>query len=126
MAFNLDRKIKEFIPVWNENRKQAEPIKLELKFLDIENYCELIDISQGARENIEKGKIKDFSSVGKLASRMLPVFKTNIVKISNLTIDNRPIKIEELVLSPEFIELNSEIMNEMILNTMVSDTDKKK
>ena len=126
MAFNLNRKIKEFIPGWNDNKKSTEPIKIELNYLSIKDYCELIDISQKARDNIENGKIKSFSIMGELAMRMLPVFKTNITKISNLTIDNRPIKIEELTQSPEFIELNSEIMNEMLMRAIISDINKKK
>lgn len=126
MAYNLNLKINRFIPVWNKNKESTEPIELELKHLSIEDYCELLDIAQQSRDNVENGKIKNFTIVGKLASRMLPVFKKNIVKISNLTIDNRPIKIEELILDPEFIELNSEIMNEMLICATLSDDDKKK
>ena len=64
--------------------------------------------------------------MGKTALRLLPIFKANIIKIYNLTINKSPAKAEELVQSPELIELNSEIMNEMIIRSTISDNDKKK
>lgn len=126
MAYNLNRKTREFIPEWKDNKKNANPIKLELKTLLVEDYCELLDIAQRSSTNIENKKIKDFTIIGQLAKRLVPIFKTNITKISNLTIDNRSIKAEELALYAEFVELNSEITNEMIIRATLSDTDKKK
>jgi hypothetical protein len=126
MAYIINRKTIEFVPDWNKNKKSDNPIKIHFNPLSIDCYCELIDIAQKARENTETGKIKDFSVMGKLALRMLPVFKKNITKIENITNGNRIIIIEELVESPEFIELNSEIMNEMIIRATITQDDKKK
>lgn len=126
MAYTINRKTIEFTPDWNKNKKSENPIKISYNPLSIDCYCELIDIAQKARENTVDGKIKDFSSMGKLALRMLPVFKKNIRKIENITNGNRAITVEELVESPEFIELNSEIMNDMIIKASLTQDDKKK
>jgi len=136
MAYNLNRKINKFIPEWNNNQASKDPIEIEINPLDIDDYCELLDISVKSRENVEKtGKknkkgenisvIKDFTVSGKVALRLIPIFRKNITAISNLTINNQTIKPEEIVRNPEFIELVSEIMNSMIVNSIISEDDKK-
>lgn len=126
MAYIINRKTIEFIPAWNKNKKSENPIKIHFNPLSIDAYCELIDIAQKARENTTDGKITDFSVMGKLALRMFPVFKRSITQIENIANGNRAITVEELVESPEFIELNSEIMNEMIIRASITQDDKKK
>ena len=134
MAYNLNRTTSTFIPEWNNNQESKEPIEIEFNPLNIDDYCEVLDISVKSRENTEssknkKGKevlkIKDFSVQGKITIRLIPIFKNNIVKISNLTINDQPVKPEEIVRSPELMELSSEIMNEMIAHAVVSEDDKK-
>lgn len=122
MAFNIVTQTKQFIPKWNDNDKNTNPITVNLKPLNTKSYWQIMAICQSIQDNQNINP----NEIPEIIENLRPIFQKNIESISNLTIDNKQMQSGDIVNYPALIELMTEIMFELINISSFTDKDKKK
>lgn len=129
MAYNIVTKYK-LIPAWNDNEKSDQPIEIEYKKINTEDYWKIIsllNIMGFVREKMVK-KVSFIDDVNKsgIVSEFKNILSTNIISIKNLQIDGKDIKPAQMADYHTFVNLNFEIITDMAKNSGLSSNDKKK
>ena len=113
MRYNIKKEI-EFIPSWEGNDKQDEPIKFYLKHL---NVTERDDIFSPVADETGRVKVKLNS---------IKAFTIGVSKIENLTVDGKEITTPRAMLQlPGFYELMIEVATRiMTMNAFDEEAQK--
>jgi hypothetical protein len=102
MKFTLKRE-DEFIPKWNGNDKQDEPIKFTIRALNTVERDSIFTISH------------NLDGVPLVKTDFLKAFRIGVVRVSGLTVDGAEVsKAEEVIKLPGFYELVLEVGTEVI------------
>lgn len=129
MAYNIVTKYK-LIPTWNDNEKSDQPIEIEYKRINTEDYWKIVSLlntMNNVREKmVNKTSFIDDVNKSKIVSEFKNIFSTNIISIKNLQIDGKDIKPVQMADYHSFVNLNFEIITDMAKNSGLSSNDKKK
>ena len=124
----IDTKNRIFIPLWDGNREEAEPVKIELARLSLEDYWKVATIctSIGTMAKAEGDFLARFASAGDIIKEITPLLKRYIVSMQNLTVDDNPAKPEDLTKTSLFLSLVMEILAELLSISTLDASIKKK
>lgn len=118
----------DFIPIWNDNEKNENPIKIELKPLNTSNYYTLLGISNAIYTKGEKGKdgTVDVEKLVKYIPDLSRVYQENVEIKANLLMDGKLMTISQVINSNVFLGLVLEIFYKLIDISIVNRGVKKK
>lgn len=127
MAFNIESKSK-FVPAWNDNKESDKPIEIELKYLNQSDYWSAMSVLKKMPVKSEKAETEGVAPelMAEISRTLAPIFQKSIDSITNLTMDNKPVKPALIAEHPKLIGLMTELMIELINRSSISSTDKKK
>ncbi|MDI6756444.1 MAG: hypothetical protein QME32_00310 [Endomicrobiia bacterium] len=118
-----------FVPQWNGNDKEAEPIRLELARLTLEDYWKVATVCSYFGEFNRSGldvSVAKIASCGEVVKEITPLIKKYVVGISGLYVDDVLAKAEDLSGTAQFLPLILEIIGELLRISTIDEALKKK
>ena len=126
----LDTKKTTFIPAWNGNRSENEPIRLELLRLSVEDYWKVAAIisyiSDNARADISLLTAAKLSSHEEIMKDIPGIIGRYVVSIANLTVDDSPAKPSDLTRTAQLLPLVVEVLAELLCISTLDSVLKKR
>lgn len=119
----------KFIPTWNENEKQENPIELELEPLNMSDYYKLLDISNNVYEEAKSEEEKATVDLKKLSEHIFvlkDIYSKNVKIKANLLLDDKLMIVDQIMDSNVFTGLVMEILYMLINISIVNRGIKKK
>lgn len=119
----------KFIPTWNENEKQENPIELELGSLNMSDYYTLLDISNNVYEEAKSEEEKATVDLKKLSEHIFvlkDIYSKNVKIKANLLLDDKLMTVDQIMDSNVFTGLVMEILYTLINISIVNKGIKKK
>lgn len=127
---NLDTKSVQFVPAWNGNRDEAEPIRMELARLSLEDYWRAssicIYLGNYAKANIEDLSAAKFAANEEVVREIAPLIKRYVSSLSGLCVNDQLAKPEDLTKTPQCVSLVFEILTELLRISTLDNALKKK
>src|SRR3972149_1930631 len=127
MGFSLNTQPYNYIPEWNDNRDDENPIAVRIKPLELGDFWELVKLGQLAAKIIGKDFMEaSKDDIKKVMEDYKPYLSKYVLEIQNIDIDGRVIVVTELADRIEFTALLMEIVAELVRHGQVKEADKKK
>lgn len=115
-----------FVPKWNDNDKESEPIQFELSRLTFEDYWRAMAVCSYLGDSQNKTDAAKIASCGEIIREITHLVKKYVIGVSGLYVDDALAKSEDLTKTAQFFPLIIETIGELLRISTLDDGLKKK
>lgn len=126
MAFTFYTAHKLFIPKGNDNEQSDQPATVELHPLSQGDLWKLTAWSERFDKLFNNSDSKDAQAIVEAMVEIKPYLEQYATHLINVNVDDKPISPPELADYPAFLPLVTEIVQELIARTVITEEQKKK
>lgn len=127
MAIRLSSRSEWFVPAWNDNRNQDDPVKFEIKSLTVADFWNLTVLVEQLQKAINKeASPEKASEMITLTDRISSVLETIVLNVSGLYVDDQKAGVPVISKHPALTSLLMELIVHILSNSSIDDATKKK